>query len=297
MHRVIRIDTCMKVILLSDEAAKDLLGKKITVFIGQKLCNLNFSNEKLINFSFNNSILKRCNFSNCDLSHASFIGADLYRCRFDNSILYDTNFKDADLTRANFEDAKMYGTRMFGADLTRTVFDDIIHEEKVARTKEDFVKAAEVYTHLNFCLKNNGLTTPASSYYLRSKICGGKSIDNPIKRTLDNIVFGYMLGYGERLSNILVSAGCIIILFSFIYCLLPIFGSISGLYYDKRILLVNCNDLFYSFYYTILTFVAYTPNNPEPMGNAQIVSLVETIVGVSYMAVALTVLIKKIIRE
>lgn len=285
---------------MDNSFTKELSETKDKSFTNKDISGQDFSNKDLSSFDFNGSILERCNFSFCNLSHASFIGSDLYRCRFDNANLYNTIFKDANLTRATFINAKMYGIRMFGADLTRAKFDEVLYEEKAARTHEDFIKAAEVYTHLNFCLKDNGLITSAASYYYRSRVCLGKAIENPILRVLNKIVFGYMFGYGEKLSNVIVSSLIVSVIFGFIYFIFPLFNPFSGLFYQNRPLgypTSNITDIFYSTYYSMLTFVGSSPNDPSPSGWAQMVSLIEVLIGISYMAIALTVIIKKIIRE
>ncbi len=194
------------------------------------LVGANLANADLSLANLTNAALSSVNLTSADLAYANLTGVDL-----SNAALTSANFNSAtlsggDLTRAllNAETVldditldiktKVFGTRWNGAPL------DGIDWIKVSRlgdepTTEDLAKkkagekaaryrdATRAYHGFVVALRDQGLTTPASTYRLRELVMERKALryERNFGGWLLNVILGAVAGHGEKPGRALVA--------------------------------------------------------------------------------------------
>lgn len=115
----------------ASSGTKDALGSKKTITRGMNLEKADYSNQKLMGVSFQQSLIRSGSFKNTDLTGASFFDADLQGADMTGATLTQANLElcrmtDADLTNAVVTEAYVNGTTRLevksveGADFTDT---------------------------------------------------------------------------------------------------------------------------------------------------------------------------------
>lgn len=280
------------------ETTKEELMPEITNYTNVSLFEADFSHKNLRGYDFSFSTLKLANFESSDLSHARFIRADLYRANFRNTILYDAVFRDANLTRADFRGARLYGVRLIGADLTRTIFDRVITEEKEARRPEDFSRAAEIYSILRRAYRESHQLSISGYYYYREMYCRTRSDKNTLRRILKILALEKMFGYGEKILNPIFFTLLVIIFFSALYYISPIYlgesNSLIKLEGEQGSEICYYLD---SLLFSIGAFFLIQVLHVVPKGICTLFFILETILGFITNSVIVAILIRKIIRD
>lgn len=243
-------------------------------------------------------------FISADIIYAEFMNSDFVGAKLKKAILKFTNLQGSDLRRANFTDANIFRTDFKNCEVNEeTDFGDkVLHEQR-----KHYKEAEEIYRNLKSLFHSNGLYERAGKYYYRESFCKTRWLKEQIHNTIQfwkklrlwfswfyrKAILEWIIGYGERPRNILITWLITLLVSTIIYWVIGIRVDNAE---TMNIFSDFIDSLSKSAFLSITTFTALGYGNITPLGFGKTWVIIEAILGYFILALFLVVFIRKAIR-
>ena len=258
---------------------------------------------QLVEAELQRANLLRAELQNGNLDHASLEGAaliltDLQGASFSGSNLQGVSLNFADLEGANFEGANLEGVSLHGAIIDRDTT-----KFRLARWSENMILGDELGKHWSQCLspyrdlmqwhQHHGDYDTAGKFHYREWECKLAQEDHHWGEAAGMWIYRIANGYGEHWRRVIYSGASIIALFTLAY-----FPYSWPLCFQGECWIRLWEGIWQSLYFSGVSFTAlgYGDFVTAPVGWTRYLGVVESLVGISLIALFLVTFTRKMTR-
>jgi uncharacterized protein YjbI with pentapeptide repeats len=276
-------------------------------------------NDQTYTTDFTNANLMNANLKEARLHYAKLKNTRLLRANLENSELINADLRNANLERANLTRADLFRADLGGAEFYAAVTTDTqisedtefgdhyVSDQNVVPHKES-QKARWCARTIEQAAEDNALTDTAREAFITRKRLKRSEAreESEWGRWIHLTVSGLLMGYGESIKRVLVSAAIVIVTATFLY---PWVGvrptgensaklTYPALTLDSSIQFAAelVDTVLTAGYFSVLTFTTLGFGDLRPVGFGRVIATVEAGFGVTLFALFVFVLGRRATR-
>ncbi len=248
--------------------------------------NIHFEGAHLRHCNFENGKIHNCYFENSDLSHSELNNTTFNTCHFGEADLSGADFRGTKLINCNFIDANIKDIALNSTTVDqKTVFSKILKSEK----ENNLEFAAIEYKQLCELYKNSSLHGTSDYFHYRKMVAKRKALDIKNPYRFLSYVFGDLLSrYGTSYISILCWIAIIVLACATIYHIT------ESVFFHNGLFQASFSD---SLYFSLITFTTLGYGDYHPVGILRFVAGLESLTGMTLIALFTVIVARKIIRD